>query len=397
MEHPGASAHRLPAADGVGGVVGLAQRLAVELEHGVAAEHQRPGRYARPGRRTAAHFSSASCRASSAGATPVTCDSSTPDTITTGSMPALRSVASRAGEAEARTSVVTVATLLVRAWPAGRCFHQGMSTSLPLPTGCSAVGRGGSSAYRGMTGAGSGLPGIAQMQRTGSPFRLTVHRRRMRVSTNRGAGECFRAWIRSGTWPSREASSPAPRRATATTTTRRWLARSGSRSGSGSAVAVTRSPTSGQGSMRKIVTESCRRRYCAPWDPMWHSATFRAWSTGGIPTWDLDLSRVHVTRLDGGAGRIEGDVVHHEGVSLDHEVVERDGHRVLIPERCVLEAGSRAKLPASRLVIADGLLRQKLSTPDQLEDQFRLMERWPFMRSMHLPVRMADGAVRVCR
>lgn len=111
-----------------------------------------------------------------------------------------------------------------------------------------------------------------------------------------------------------------------------------------------------------------------------------------IPTWDLDLSRVHVTRLDGGAGRIEGDVVHHEGVSLDHEVVERDGHLVLIPERCVLEAGSRAKLPASRLVIADGLLRQKLSTPDQLEAQFKLMERWPFMRSMHLPVRMADGA-----
>ncbi len=111
----------------------------------------------------------------------------------------------------------------------------------------------------------------------------------------------------------------------------------------------------------------------------------------GIPTWDLDLRRVHVTRLDGGAGRIEGDVVHHEGVSLDHEVVEREGHRVLIPERCVLEAGSRAKVPAARLVIADGLLRLKLATPERLEEQFGLMEQWPFMRSMHLPVRMADG------
>ncbi len=110
-----------------------------------------------------------------------------------------------------------------------------------------------------------------------------------------------------------------------------------------------------------------------------------------IPTWGLDLSRVHVTRLDGGAGRLEGDVVHHEGVSLAHEVVERDGHRVLIPERCVLEAGSRAKLPAARLVIADGLLRMELATPDRLEEQFGLMEPWPFMRSMHLPVRMADG------
>lgn len=110
-----------------------------------------------------------------------------------------------------------------------------------------------------------------------------------------------------------------------------------------------------------------------------------------IPTWGLDLGRVHVTRLDGGAGRIEGDVVHHEGVSLDDEVVEKDGYRVLLPERCVLEAGSRAKAPAARLVIVDGLLRMELATHDRLFEQFELMERWPFMRSMHLPVRMADG------
>lgn len=110
-----------------------------------------------------------------------------------------------------------------------------------------------------------------------------------------------------------------------------------------------------------------------------------------IPTWGLDLSRVHVTRLDGGPGRIEGDVVHHEGVCLDDEVVEKDGHKVLIPERCVLEAGSRAKLPAARLVIADGLLRLGLATEDRLAEQFQLMEHWPYMRSMHLPVRMADG------
>jgi hypothetical protein len=110
-----------------------------------------------------------------------------------------------------------------------------------------------------------------------------------------------------------------------------------------------------------------------------------------IPTWGLDLSRVHVTRLDGGPGRLEGDVVHHEGVSLDHEVVEREAHNVLIPERCVLEAGSRARTPASRLVIVDGLLRMELATHDRLLDQFTLMARWPFMRSMHLSVRMADG------
>ena len=34
----------------------------------------------------------------------------------------------------------------------------------------------------------------------------------------------------------------------------------------------------------------------------------------GIDIWGVDLARVHVTRLDGGAGRVEGDVVHHVGV-----------------------------------------------------------------------------------
>jgi hypothetical protein len=33
----------------------------------------------------------------------------------------------------------------------------------------------------------------------------------------------------------------------------------------------------------------------------------------GIDVWGVPLHRVHVTRLDGGAGRVEGDVVHHEG------------------------------------------------------------------------------------
>ena len=62
----------------------------------------------------------------------------------------------------------------------------------------------------------------------------------------------------------------------------------------------------------------------------------------GIATWGLDLSRVHVTRLDGAAGRVEGDVVHHEGVCVSADVLEIPAGRVLTPARCVLEAGSRA-------------------------------------------------------
>ena len=41
-----------------------------------------------------------------------------------------------------------------------------------------------------------------------------------------------------------------------------------------------------------------------------------------IDTWGMDLSRVHVTRLDGASGRTERDVVHHEGVCLEGDVLE---------------------------------------------------------------------------
>ncbi|MGD9960361.1 type IV toxin-antitoxin system AbiEi family antitoxin domain-containing protein [Nocardioides sp.] len=113
----------------------------------------------------------------------------------------------------------------------------------------------------------------------------------------------------------------------------------------------------------------------------------------GIATWDLDLTRVHVTRLDGGAGRIEGDVVHHEGFWAPEDLRRVHGSLVLSPERCALEAGSRVR-GGAKLVLLDSLLNLGLATPKALEDQFRLMCHWPFMRSMQIPVRMADAGAQ---
>lgn len=111
----------------------------------------------------------------------------------------------------------------------------------------------------------------------------------------------------------------------------------------------------------------------------------------GIDIWGVDLSRVHVTRLDGGPGRLEGDVVHHEGLCLDEELVEIDGMRVVLAVRCALEAGSRVGNEVA-LVLLDSLLHKELATPDELMERFLLMQRWPFMQHLHIPVRMADGA-----
>jgi hypothetical protein len=110
----------------------------------------------------------------------------------------------------------------------------------------------------------------------------------------------------------------------------------------------------------------------------------------GIATFGLDLSRVHVTRLDKGAGRTEPDVVHHEGTCVDGDVVEKDGMLLMRPDRAVLEAASLAPVEPG-LVSVDSALHQRLVTQEALEARVRVMERWPFTRRLRLVVGLADA------
>ena len=89
-------------------------------------------------------------------------------------------------------------------------------------------------------------------------------------------------------------------------------------------------------------------------------------------------------------GRIDGDVVHHEGFVADGEVQLVDGRQVLTPERCVLEASSRVNNEIALCVLESGL-RSGLFDADTLCRQFEVMQRWPYMQHLQIPVRMADG------
>ena len=109
----------------------------------------------------------------------------------------------------------------------------------------------------------------------------------------------------------------------------------------------------------------------------------------GINTWGVDLTRVHVTRLDGGAGRVEGDVVHHVGAASDADVMNVDGLRALSPVRCAIECGATTT-SESALVVFNSLLHLGIADPEQLHRQFRAMGSWPGMRHLHVPVRLAD-------
>ena len=109
----------------------------------------------------------------------------------------------------------------------------------------------------------------------------------------------------------------------------------------------------------------------------------------GMSTWGIGLDRVHVTRLDDGVGRIDGDVVHHQGKTLAGEPIEVDGLLVMPPVRSAIETGTMGT-PESALVVLDNLLHLRLANEEDLESQFALMQRWPRTRRLHVPVLMAQ-------
>lgn len=111
-----------------------------------------------------------------------------------------------------------------------------------------------------------------------------------------------------------------------------------------------------------------------------------------IDPWGQDLSRVHVTRLDGGAGRIEGDVVHHRARVTPAQLIEHDGLLMTPADRAVLEAACRRGGEAA-LCLMNQTLHAELVTPVQLWSAFRVMQAWPGMLGVHVPIRMANQLV----
>ncbi len=76
------------------------------------------------------------------------------------------------------------------------------------------------------------------------------------------------------------------------------------------------------------------------------------------------------------------------GVCLDQDVTIVDGMRVLRPARCALETGSLTTSEGA-LVVLDSALFGGVADEAELFRQFELMSKWPRMRHLHIPVRMA--------
>jgi hypothetical protein len=110
----------------------------------------------------------------------------------------------------------------------------------------------------------------------------------------------------------------------------------------------------------------------------------------GMDLWGIRFDRAHLTRVDAGAGRTQSDVVHHEGVCLEDDLVEVHGLPVVRPVRAALESGVLAGVERG-LVVADSGLRRGLFTREELLDRHEGMSQWPGSQPLHLITRLADG------
>lgn len=107
--------------------------------------------------------------------------------------------------------------------------------------------------------------------------------------------------------------------------------------------------------------------------------------------WDLDLSDVHVTRPDQRGGRRQSGVVQHHGRLPPGHVTTASGIEVVSAARAAIELTTLTDTERA-LVVADSLLREKRTTPEELGEMLAWAKRWPDSLRASLVVHLADGA-----
>ena len=110
----------------------------------------------------------------------------------------------------------------------------------------------------------------------------------------------------------------------------------------------------------------------------------------GCDVWNIDLSRVHVTRRDGRSGSIERDVVHHEGALAEDDIEVVDGLLVMKESRCVVETLATAGVEPG-LVAADSALHAGRVDAVELAETFQSLRPWVGSRTIDLVLRLTDS------
>jgi hypothetical protein len=109
-----------------------------------------------------------------------------------------------------------------------------------------------------------------------------------------------------------------------------------------------------------------------------------------IDMWGIDLSRTHLTRLDGVSGRRAKDVIHHEGTCPKDDVELVNGVPATVLTRATIETINTESVE-SGLVLTDATLRRKLVTLEDLDARHAKMADWPGAQRADLVLRLADA------
>ena len=110
-----------------------------------------------------------------------------------------------------------------------------------------------------------------------------------------------------------------------------------------------------------------------------------------VPTqWGLNLSDVHLTRLDGRTGRAEAGVRQHRGLLLPEDICRTNVPATTSPVRSALELTTVAGTEQS-LVTIDAMLHAGLFTAAELRTRYDAMTFWPNTLATDLVIRLADA------
>lgn len=110
----------------------------------------------------------------------------------------------------------------------------------------------------------------------------------------------------------------------------------------------------------------------------------------GLDLWRPDLGTVHVTRLDGGAGRTESGIQHHEGLLVDGDTLAGPYGRTVTPVRAAVETAHQHSTEQG-VVVLDSLLRSGAASSEELAEALALLGTWPSARHVQVAGRLADG------
>ena len=112
----------------------------------------------------------------------------------------------------------------------------------------------------------------------------------------------------------------------------------------------------------------------------------------GADVWDLDLSEVHVTRLDGKCGRREAGVCQHRGKVNAGDIAVNDGVRLLGAARTVVDVTTQCDVERG-LVVTNSLLHSGATNLDHCWAASRTMDGWPDTLTTRLVLRLADPRI----